>query len=322
MIFYRYQNTKTLERNSFQYVDMNTLYGRAVDYIDECKGKATIDSIAEFLEDYAFELCYRQNLEEKDYGKLLKEIAKISIKYYPEVDSMELRNTFKKEAYKEIDDLMKPYPLKGLFVIPEYSNFNGGTKFSVSELRSNIITGLSASSAKYLAIYEGDVICEEMDYGGTLIKPTKLVNVFELFEDRDKSIGTMHPIFRDIEDEEELKESIEYSRESIGKYISWNMGDEHIKSSIKTYAKELIICYILRAFKTNYKMLDYRKVNNIHRVHIKKNNKIISFYIPEEDITLNDFNNRKNIVHRCRVVVKDMQGNIMHRTKGTLNVSL
>ena len=76
MIFYRYQNTKTLERNSFHYVDMNSLYDDVVTHID-IHGETTIDGILEMFKEYnrGSELCYRENLKEEDYGNLLRMVA-------------------------------------------------------------------------------------------------------------------------------------------------------------------------------------------------------------------------------------------------------
>ena len=326
MIFFRYQNTKTLERYSFHYVDMNTLYDRASSHIDMCKDKytdITVDSISEYLYDYTYELCYRQNLEENDYSKIIKEISKICLKYYTDYKNIELKKTFRKKAWQEITDLMKPYPLKGLFVIPEYTKlFNHGTKFSISELRSNIITGLSAESAKYLAIYEGEVICEEVEYGGTLIKPTKLLGTFDLFEEKDKYIGNRHVFYRDIKNEYELQEEIQDNREWIQDNINWNMSQEHINKLIKIHAKELLIYTILRKLKTSYKKLDYYKEGNIHKIRVFKDDRTFYFNILDEDITLDNFTNRDNITYRCKLVVKDLSDNIINKGSGTLSIKL
>ena len=326
MIFYRYQNTKTLERNSFHYVDMNDLYDDVIHYVDIYED-TTIDNILKRFKEYGrgFELCCRENLKKEDYDYILRTIVKISLKYYTELEDFGLRNENKKKARKEIDDLMKPYPLKGIFVIPESDSFIDNTKFSISELRSNIITPLSADSAKYLAVYKGEVIKESMNYGGTLIKPTELVAVYDLFNSKDESIDNMHPFYRHIEDEEILNKAIESNRDLISCQIEASRWQgNYINGLIKTHAKELIISNILRIFKVSYKELDYYKVNNrVHRVQIKKDDKQLTFFIPEKDVTIDDFINRKTINYDCKIVRKDLQGNIVgNRVDGALNIQL
>ena len=81
MVFYRYQNTKTLERNS-QYVDMRALYNEAIyrrDYIFKDKD-ITVDFLVNNLYDeFSQELVYRKNLEEFQHKHIIKKVCEIAI---------------------------------------------------------------------------------------------------------------------------------------------------------------------------------------------------------------------------------------------------
>ena len=311
MIFYRYQNTKTLERHSFEYIDMNMLYERATTYI-YCRSEEefNIDNLLDFLRGHCFELQYRQNLTEDKYDDILREVVKIVLKHYNRYATKEEEKKNRKNAWDEITLLMKPYPLKGLFVIPEYCmEFRQGTKYSASELCSNIITGLSAPSAKYLAIYEGEVICNEMEYGGTLIKPTNLIKVLDLHKEVDKVIGATRNLYRHlIYDNDELKDSIEITKELLKDYIEWNL-DSLAESTIKTHTRELLLKELLVATKANYKQLQYRNFNNKHYAIICKNNLKFKFCISEEEVTADNIFEGDTITHHGDMSITNLKTN-------------
>lgn len=314
MIFYRYQNTKTLERHSFEYIDMNMLYERATTYI-YCRSEEefNIDNLLNFLRGHCFELQYRQNLTEDKYDDILKEIINIVLKHYNRYATKEEEKKNRKNAWDEITLLMKPYPLKGLFVIPEHSEeFEHGTKYSKTELRSNIITGLSSSSAKYLAVYEGDVICDEMNYGGTLIKPTKLVEVLDLYEEVDGTVGVRYDFYRDILDDEELEYSIKYTKKRLKRYIECDF-DDLIEHRIKVHTRELLIRELLIHTNANYKQLEYRNLNNKHYVAISKDNKEFNFSIPEENITAENLLRGDTIIHNGELSITDLITNTSNK---------
>ena len=314
MIFYRYQNTKTLERHSFEYIDMNMLYERATTYI-YCRSEEefNIDNLLNFLRGHCFELQYRQNLTEDKYDDILREIVKIVLKHYDRNATREEEKKNRKNAWDEITLLMKPYPLKGLFVIPEYSEeFEHGTKYSKTELRSNIITGLSSSTAKYLTIYEGEVICEEMDYGGTLIKPNKLVEVLDLYEEVDRTVGVRYDFYRDILDDEELEYSIKYTKKRLKRYIECDF-DDLIEHRIKVHTRELLIRELLIHTNVNYKQLEYRNLDNKHYVTISKDNKEFNFSIPEENITAENLLRGDTIIHNGELSITDLITNTSNK---------
>lgn len=328
MIFYRYQNTKTLEKHSFEYVDVNTLYDRAITYINclhegETDTASLKNSLFDYLKDYCFELKYRQNLSEDNFDNILREVIKIILKYYDQNASIEEQNRNRKIAWDEITLLMKPYPLKGLFVIPEYCmEFRQGTKYSASELCSNIITGLSAPSAKYLAIYEGEVICNEMEYGGTLIRPTRLIKVLDLYKEVDKVIGATRNLYRHlIYDNDELKDSIEITKELLKDYIEWNL-DSLAESTIKTHTRELLLKELLVATKANYKQLQYRNFNNKHYAIICKNNLKFKFCISEEKVTADNIFEGDTIVHNGELSVTDLKTNTVDKKTFRLRLAV
>lgn len=178
MVYYRYQNTKTMEKNS-QYVDMKVLYSEAIYRRDYCwkNENVTVEFLVENLyEEFSQELIYRKNLDKFQYKTIIRKVCEIAINSELSSCSLNEKNKQRMESYEKIGELMKNYPLKGIFVIPEYSEeFELGTKYSVTELRSKVITKLNVSEVNYLAIYRGDVIKKEMIYGGTLIIPNKLL---------------------------------------------------------------------------------------------------------------------------------------------------
>lgn len=314
MIFFRYQNTKTLERHSFEYIDMNMLYERVTTYI-YCRSEEefNIDNLLNFLRGHCFELQYRQNLTEDKYDDILKEIIKIVLKHYNRYATKEEEKKNRKNAWDEITLLMKPYPLKGIFVIPEYSEeFEHGTKYSKTELRSSIITGLSSSSAKYLAVYEGEIICEEMDYGGTLIKPTKLVEVLDLYEETDETVGVRYDFYRDILDDEELEYSMKYTKKRLKRYIECDF-DDLIEHRIKVHTRELLIRELLIHTNVNYKQLEYRNLDNKHYVTISKDNKEFNFSIPEENITTENLLRGDTIIHNGELSITDLITNTSNK---------
>lgn len=323
MIFFRYQNTKTLERNSLEYIDMNMLYERATTYI-YCRSEEefNIDNLLNFLRGHCFELQYRQNLTEDKYDDILKEIIKIVLKYYDRNATKEEEKKNRKNAWNEITLLMKPYPLKGLFVIPEYSEeFEHGTKYSKTELRSNIITGLSSSTAKYLAVYEGEIICEEMDYGGTLIKPTKLVEVLDLYEETDETIGFRYDFYRDIADDEELEYCMKHIKKRIKRYIECDRYDL-LEHRVKVHTRELLMRELLIYTNANYKQLEYRNLNNIHHVIITKDNKRFKFCIPEEEITAENLFKKDTIIHNGELSITDLKTNTVDKKRFELKLTV
>ena len=312
MIFYRYQNTKTLEEHSFEYIDMNRLYDTAVDYIryrheggeDNFNKLCIFDKhrLFNYLRGHCDELVYRQNLSRNEFNSILRKIMNIILKYYNKDLSYEEQCKNRSIAWNEITDFMKPYPMKGLFVIPEYNEeLQIGTKFSIEELRSNIATGLSATSAKYLAIYEGDIICKEMYRGGTLIKPKKLLQVFDLYQETDEFIDTRY--YKFYRDSFDKNEAIKEVKDEIKRESKYNMDDEGLDYIIKPHVRELIIREVLKYTNSNYKQLQYRYLDDTHYLFIFKDNKKFRFCIPEEKVTVQNVIQGDNVMHKMQLTV-------------------
>ena len=313
MIFYRYQNTKTLEQNS-QYVDMKALYNEAIyrrDHVYE-NNNITVDFLVDNLYDeFSQELVYRKNLEKFQYKHIIKRVCEIAINSELKECSLEEKQAQRIEAYSQIDNLMRNYPLKGIFVVPEYSNeFESGTKYSVSELRTKVISTLNASSVKYLAIYKGDVIKKEMIYGGTLLFPTKLVGVLKLYEGaNDNNHLSLEAVYRHIKDKEKLNEAISFQKDFLSDCIKYNSNTNTSKKIMSSHIRELIILETLNRTEANYKDLEYRFIDNKHLIEIDKDNITYKYCIFNKDVTAKNLLNNDLIHYEGFCITDDFFNN-------------
>lgn len=324
MVFYRYQNTKTLERNS-QYIDMKALYNEAIYRRDNCFKDidVTVDFLVDNLYDeFSQELIYRKNLEKFQYKGIIKKVCEIAINNELEGCSLEDKQHQRIEAYNQIDDLMKNYPLKGIFVIPEYCDeFKYGTKYSVPELRSKVVSKLNVPSVKYLAIYKGDVIKKEMIYGGTLILPTKILGVLTLFDGaNDNNHLSLESVYRHIRDKKELNEAISFQKGFLSDCIKYSPYTNVSKQITSSHVRELIILEALRRTDSNFKNLEYRFIDNRHLIEINKANITYKFCIFNEDVTANNLLNNDCIEYKGFCIIDDFFNNI--KTKENLNMNI
>lgn len=324
MIFYRYQNTKTLERNS-QYIDMKALYNEAIYRRDNSFKdiNVTVDFLVENLYDeFSQELIYRKNLEKFQYKHIIKRVCEIAIDSELEGCSLEDKKQQRINAYEKIDDLMKNYPLKGIFVIPEYSDeFEFGTKYSTSELRAKVISKLNVPSAKYLAIYKGDVIKKEMIYGGTLLLPTKILGSLPLFEGaNDDNHLSLESMYRHIKDKEKLNEAISFQKDFLSDCIKYSPNTNISKKITASHIRELIILETLNRTEADYKDLQYRFIDDRHLIEINKANTTYKYCIFNENVTANNLLNNDSIEYKGFCIVDDFFNNIKRRE--SLNMSI
>lgn len=326
MIFYRYQNTKTLERNS-QYVDMKALYNEAIyrrDYYFK-DVDITVDFLVDNLYDeFSQELIYRKNLEKFQYKHIIKRVCEIAINSELEECSLEDKQQQRIEAYNKIDDLMKNYPLKGIFVIPEYSDeFEFGTKYSLPELRSKVISTLNVPSAKYLAIYKGDVIKKEMIYGGTLILPTKILGVLTLFNGaNDNNHLSLESVYRHIRDKRELEEVISVQKGFLSDCIKYSPYTNVSKQITSSHVRELIILEALNRTNADFKDLEYRFIDNRHLIEINKANTTYRYCIFNEDVTANNLLNNDSIEYKGFCIIDDFFNNIKKKEYLNMNIAV
>lgn len=326
MVFYRYQNTKTLERNS-QYVDMRALYNEAIyrrDYIFKDKD-ITVDFLVNNLYDeFSQELVYRKNLEEFQHKHIIKKVCEIAINSELKECSIEEKNQQRIEAYNKIDALMENYPLKGIFVIPEYSEeFKSGTTYSIPELRTKVISQLNVPSAKYLAIYKGDVIKKEMIYGGTLLLPTKILGVLKLFEGaNDNNHSSIEAIYRHIKDKNELNEAISFQKSFLSDCMKYNSNTNISRSITNSHIRELIILETLNRTKADYKDLQYRFIDNRHLIEINKANTTYKYCIFNENVTVKNLLNNDSIQYKGFCIEDDFFNNVQKREYLNMNIAV
>lgn len=324
MVFYRYQNTKTLEQYSYEYVDMTCLCHMTIDYIyNYLDGVIDSNKLIEYMSRFTCELSYRQNIySDEDINNILNKIIQIIKKYYNHSISFDNLSTIQKLAKNEVRLLMKNYPLKGIFVVPEYNDrFDSGTKFSETELRSNVITSLGVSEAKYLAIYEGEVICEDMEFGGTLIRPSKLIKVVDLYKECiDERICSDEYIFyRDLLDNNKFEKVIAELKKSLtSKYSSM----DYIAHKIDIHTRELIIRKILLLTNSTYKELEYRNFNGVHYILIKKDNARIKFCISDKEVSKENVLNGDTIIYDGEVYLTNKNTNAVKKSTFTLNLTV
>lgn len=319
MIFYRYQNTKTLETNS-QYADMRRLYNEVIyqrDYFYSSKNISP-EFIAEKLYDeFSKELVYRKNLKESEYKNIILQVCKIAVNSELKDLSIEIKAQERRDAYKKIDNLMKPYPLDGIFVIPEYSEeCKYGTKYSISELRSKIICNIGAPSVKYLAVYAGEIIKDEMVCGGTLIRPTRILGTRPLFKEAIKShrASLLTDIFyRDIKDGKQLENAIKFQKSFLEGCIKYAPNSNILKYITFSHIRELIILNALKISRCDYKDLEYRFKNNRHLIEISKNNKMYKFCIFNEKVTATNLLNNDCIKYKGFYIEDDLFNNITNK---------
>lgn len=325
MIFYRYQNTKTMEKSS-QYVDMKALYNEAIyrrDY--SSTDKVTVDFLVENLYDeFSQELVYRKNLAKFQYKHIIKKVCEIAISSEKKECSLEEKRIQRIEAYKKIDKLMENYPLDGIFVIPEYSSeFEFGTKYSIPELRTKVISKLNVSHVKYLAIYKGEVINREMIYGGTLISPTKILAVLPLFDGaNDINYLNIESIYRHIEDKNKLIETISFQKDFLVDCIKYSKNSSIPKKIASSHVRELIILQALNMTGANYKDLQYRFVDDKHLIEINKDNTTYKYCIYKEDVTINNLLNNDLVKHEGFCIIDDFFNNIKKRELLSIDIAV
>lgn len=180
MLFYRYQNTNTMEDNSIYYIDIEVLYREVIDdyYNTSIKDYNFVEEsyLDTKVNRYSYELIEYRGLSYHESKKIIHDIivkAKYDAYKYGEKNQSTL---------EEIRNMMYNFPLKGIFTIPVYSEqFEYGCVCSHSEMACNIYT-VTKDKPEYIALYEGDVICDEMEFGGTLIKPKTLIEVKKVKE--------------------------------------------------------------------------------------------------------------------------------------------
>lgn len=326
MIFYRYQNTKTLERNS-QYVDMKALYNEAIyrrDYYFKDMD-VTVDFLVENLYDeFSQELVYRKNLEKFQYKHIIKKVCEIAVDSELKECSLEDKKQQRIEAYKKIDKLMENYPLKGIFVIPEYSDgFEFGTKYSIPELRTKVICQLNVPSAKYLAIYKGDVIKKEMIYGGTLLLPTKILGVLTLSKEANRhNYSSLEAVYRHIKDETKLNEAISFQKDFLSDCIKYSSHTNISKKITFSHVRELIILETLNMTDADYKDLQYRFIDNRHLIEINKANTTYKYCIFNEDVTASNLLNNDSIEYKGFCIVDDFFNNVTKRESLSLDIAV
>lgn len=299
MVFYRYQNTNHLERNSFSYVDVENACWFAFSYYI---GKRTnIFEVLNYIKsECSKELCFRDNLKKEDYDSFFMKLAKIVYEYL-EISNIDNMFEFKDSLFDEVRKIMKRYPLKGIFVIPQYNKGfeECGTKLSELELSSNICATISAKNAKYLAVYEGEVLCKRMKCGGTLINPTKLIKVIPVTINKDSFLGLSDIILRDVFNFEELNNhKSEFKKTLKDKVKIWGV-NKIVNQEINIYKKELLLREILLYTGANFKEISYRYSNHQkeHLILVTsiENGKIFNFSIPDKDINYNDVINSETI---------------------------
>lgn len=326
MIFYRYQNTKTLERNS-QYVDMRALYNEVI-YRRDYSFKninITVDFLVDNLyAEFSEELIYRKNLEQFQYRTIIKKVCEIAIDNEKEGLTSEEKSKQRKEAYDKIDKLMSNYPLKGIFVVPEYNEeFEEGTQYSIPELRSKVISKLNVESVKYLAIYKGDVIKKEMKYGGTLICPTKILGVLDLYcGANEKSQLIIEPMYRHIKDNKKLQETISKQKELMALCIR-NNTNKSVKDKIRnSHLRELIILKLLHLTNADYNKLQYRYIEDKHLIEINKANTTYKYCIFNKDVTLQNILNNDLIKYEGYCITDDFFNNTKKRESLNMTIAV
>lgn len=326
MVYYRYQNTKKLERNS-QYVDMKALYNEVIYRRDnQYKDiKITVDFLVEQLYDeFSQELKYRKNLSRFQYKSIIRNVCEIAINNELPNFSDEEKRKQRIEAHKEIDSLMKNYPLNGIFVVPEYSEeFKNGTTYSIPELRSKVITNLNVPSAKYLAIYKGEVIEKEMIYGGTLIMPTKILGVLSLYENANKyNHINVEAVYRHLKNQEDLKDAISIQKEILLE-CQKNSFYKSLKNKIaNAHIRELIIIKLLNLVDADYQNLEYRFIDNKHIIDINKSSITYRYCIFDKDVTTNNILNNDNIQYNGYCIVDDYYNNTQKRESLNMTIAV
>lgn len=236
MIYYRYQSTNHFESNSIEYIDGMSAVSVAFIELYKKRGSIRFEDVYESIENRMRELKFRLNINDSMKSTILDDLAFLTFNYLNVANDdnrEEISDTLRLEAQR----YMKKYPLQGIFAIPKYnSDLYESTKFSLGEIKQNIIASMDSSNVKYLAIYEGSILCQEMEYGGALIKPNKLLSVIPIdtqSKDFQDIITCDCRVFRDITDAEELL-----------------ITKKSIKRNLSFYAKEK--CVVFDRLKTFY----------------------------------------------------------------------
>lgn len=146
MLFYRFQNTKEVEKNSY-YVDLNLLYDDLREYKDE----------------------YGENLDTVLYA-----VYHNTLNMREDISATELFNLVKSSNWNEIDSLAKKYPLKYIFGMrkDEVDQY-----YSLKELTHGKDTPWCCEGSKYLVLYEGDLISDEGEGCGCIFKPHSILEI-------------------------------------------------------------------------------------------------------------------------------------------------
>lgn len=320
MIFFRYQNTKTLERNS-NYVDMRMLYNEVIyrrSYYDYYQNMTLEETVDNMYDEFSTELKYRKNLDKSQYREIITKVCEIASNSYTQ------NQISKEEDYDKIDELMSSYPLDGIFVTPEHcEEFPEGTKYSLSELRSEIICRTNTDNVKYLAIYTGEVISKNMICGGTLIKPSKILEVLPIYKGAKHSnpyMDSINHIYRDIDNEEELKKAMLDSKNMIKQFYKASCNIDTLSDMTFKHVKEAIIRKALSISKGNYKNLNYRFKDNRHLIEITCKRELFKFCIFNSDACYKEIMNKDSIKHEGFYIIEDLFNN--KRTKERLKFNL
>ena len=147
MLFYRFQNTKEIETNSY-YVDLNMLHEDFREYKRE----------------------YGESIDKILYKKYFNTLNMRS-----NISAIELFKLIKHSNWEEVSNLTEKYPLKYIFgmektIIDE--------NYSFEELVSGREMPWYCEGYKYLVVYEGDLISDEGEISGCIFKPKKILNIF------------------------------------------------------------------------------------------------------------------------------------------------
>lgn len=147
MLFYRHQNTKEIERNSY-YLDLNLLYEDFNEYKDE----------------------YGKDLDAILYEKYFK-----TLNMRANIRAIDLFNLVKSSDWIEVEALTEKYPLKYIFGMMKE---DVDKDYSLDELLNGREALWNCEGSKYLALYEGELISNEGEVCGCIFNPEKIVNIY------------------------------------------------------------------------------------------------------------------------------------------------
>lgn len=331
MIFYRYQNTKTLETNSMSYADMRLLYNKIIyerDFGNNNKDLTVEYCVEKFYPIFSEELLLRKGVDENICKEIIREISKIALKSELSNLSSSEKENQRKIAFKQIDYFMDNYPFDGIFVFPEYCDeCKFGTKYSITEMRSKIVCSTSTPEVKFLASYSGEIIKKEMLLGGTLIKPKKILGVRTVFSgasrvDKDNKSSLSDIFYRDIDNNKKLEEVIESRKNFLNKYSDYFLESDVSRSIVKSHTRELLIRKALEISNSDYKSVDYRFKDDRHLIEITNKNKLYKFCIYNKDVTVDNLLNNDLIEYNGFYIEDDLFNNITNKMPLSLGLAM